>query len=553
MTDYTLTVLDTAGIQNYIFGSNRLKENIGASELVAQATNLWPFEALRQLGQTNIKGGHLEGNLNDLDDDLHIEDPKRQLIAEVVYAGGGNTVILFRDMETAHAFAYNLTRRVLMEAPGLELVLTHQAFDWKESRLKKLIPDVITGKLQAKKQVRPAPLPMLGLGVTAACVSTGLPAVDVHQEKEEADRRLISGEIKAKLEYFGPADERLKRKFGIRQYPHDLEHLVRNPERESYIAVVHADGNEMGQRVRKIRQRKETADNRVYIQRMRAFSRHIESATQQALQAITQQIEQAQLYNPGGWFPFRPIIFGGDDVTFVCDGPMGIRLAVEYLKQFEKATGRSKELGTVIHACAGIAIIKSHYPFARAYVLAEELCGNSKRQVRAAGQDFSALDWQFAISGITGELDEIREREYHVRLTGEQGEHALGYLYQRPLRLRPAQTGEQADKWLAWRSWGTFESILRELTEADGDWRERRNKVKALRGALRKGPKAVQAFLAAYDLKRKGLPAKDHLKQIAMTGWDRATAWDQKINQCAYRCAYFDAIEAMDHIEWLAG
>jgi hypothetical protein len=46
MLKYTLTILDTTGIQNYIFGSNRLKENVGASEMVKRATEDWVYEAL---------------------------------------------------------------------------------------------------------------------------------------------------------------------------------------------------------------------------------------------------------------------------------------------------------------------------------------------------------------------------------------------------------------------------------------------------------------------------------------------------------------------------
>jgi len=55
MPTYTLTFLDTVGIQNYVFGSNVLRENIGASELVRRATRLWPFEEVRKAGKTNVK------------------------------------------------------------------------------------------------------------------------------------------------------------------------------------------------------------------------------------------------------------------------------------------------------------------------------------------------------------------------------------------------------------------------------------------------------------------------------------------------------------------
>lgn len=40
MTQFWLVIVDTTGIQSYIFGSNRLRENVGASYLVHQATQL---------------------------------------------------------------------------------------------------------------------------------------------------------------------------------------------------------------------------------------------------------------------------------------------------------------------------------------------------------------------------------------------------------------------------------------------------------------------------------------------------------------------------------
>lgn len=112
-----LTIIDTAGIQPYIFGSNRLRENIGASYLVEQATHGWVYDELNRLGAHNIS------NLKkgELDRSRKIEE--HGLAAELVYAGGGNTVILFRTPDEARIFAQSLSRRVLEDAPGLEIVI----------------------------------------------------------------------------------------------------------------------------------------------------------------------------------------------------------------------------------------------------------------------------------------------------------------------------------------------------------------------------------------------------------------------------------------------
>ena len=49
MAQYRLVYIDTVSIQEYIFGSNDLKQNIGASELVAQATRDWVFDVLDEM------------------------------------------------------------------------------------------------------------------------------------------------------------------------------------------------------------------------------------------------------------------------------------------------------------------------------------------------------------------------------------------------------------------------------------------------------------------------------------------------------------------------
>ena len=133
MSKYTLTLLDTTGIQDYIFASNRLQENIGASELVYRATTLWVFESLEEAG---IKNHNIELITHPEDNkkvigwkfkkDLQIEDTA-DLQAEVIQAAGGNALLLFREDEgtenkraNAIKFTKELTLKILREAPRSE-------------------------------------------------------------------------------------------------------------------------------------------------------------------------------------------------------------------------------------------------------------------------------------------------------------------------------------------------------------------------------------------------------------------------------------------------
>jgi hypothetical protein len=62
-------------------------------------------------------------------------------------------------------------------------------------------------------------------------------------------------------------------------------------------------------------------------------------------------------------------------------GRLGLTLAALYLKAFEAEKENIPD-GKDLTACAGIAIVKTHYPFARAYQLSEALCSNAKNFVR---------------------------------------------------------------------------------------------------------------------------------------------------------------------------
>ncbi|MGB0384007.1 MAG: Cas10/Cmr2 second palm domain-containing protein [Ardenticatenaceae bacterium] len=528
MAEYTVTVLDTSQIQRYVFSSNRLKENIGASELVMQATRDWAYTHLPS--PHNVEDGELS--------DERIEDG--DLSAEVIYSGGGNTVVLFKSLDLARQFTRTLTCQVLRDAPRLKLVVAHREFEWEngEQSLAEIIEDMLGRDLARKKQARTPSIPLLGLSVTAACTATGLVAVDVVIDPDNPDgnKQLISKEIKIKRSepIQTAAKERLKSLLEIPsewEIPADFDDLGRKKGEESYIAVIHADGNSMGKRVRQIAEAYGD-DNREYILKMREFSQAVRDASIAALQKTgkflldalnsDKELRRTKRKEKGQektYFPFRPIVFGGDDVTFVCNGKYGLALAVRYLQAFEAETREQAAFnGEAAHACAGIAVVKTHYPFARAYRLSEALCSSAKKFAKKDDEDRSALDWHFAVSGIAGSLSDIRAREYGVQFEGEK---EPSHLEMRPVLLDESE----------WRSWVV---VHRLLEWAQKDLSESRNKVKALREVLRDGAGAVKEFLRTYRLGKlpSAYPTLGH--QVSETGWN------------GHDCVYFDAIEAMD-------
>jgi hypothetical protein len=131
--------------------------------------------------------------------------------------------------------------------------------------------------------------------------------------------------------------------------------------------------------------------------------------------------------------PVRPIILGGDDVTFVCDGKLGIYFAKIFIEKFQQTSINGKNLT----ACAGVAIIKTKYPFYRGYWLAEDLCKNAKRKRKSDDEwsDASVLDFHIALGGVAGTLDEIRRAHYEL---------PHGSLLYRPLMIDPKQKREHS-------------------------------------------------------------------------------------------------------------
>ena len=388
-----LALYDLRGIQSFIFRTNKLREIIGASEIIRTllenalsgfaaackdegliVVTDWKTQPFR-----NLKGGEA---------------------GEVLYSGGGNTVVLWRDADIAQRAGRFMSRYVLEHAysVGLSYATTPVTGNFRED-YKRLCANLdIVKNLQSNA----LPLPCVPFSVTEE--GTGLPAI----RRRESAR--ISKETALKIEAAKDVYKESKPRYTL-----EIDRIT-GMDGKNFVAVVHVDGNSMGTMIRRCM----TNSNDGYekaVSTMRTLSRRITKSFSDALDnAFDAQSKALGMAND---LPFRSVICAGDDITFICRADLAFSLTETLLTQIKAHAMRDGEDGKAdpeftFSACAGMAFVCAHYPFSRAYDLAEELCGAAKTKARTEQPEKpgSFLDFHIVQSGASGSLKSIRKREY---------------------------------------------------------------------------------------------------------------------------------------------
>jgi len=492
-----LTGIDILGIQDYVFASNRLRDVISASWLVH-----WATAKDGALAQAGLEEG-----------------------AEVVLASGGNAILSFQDQTRARDFVTRYSRLLYDKAPGLEVAVVHHCFEpgGLADAMHKLQLDLSVAKLERMPSV-----PQLGISVTAACQITGLPAVGFDPSERNVPLSAVvmrwrdagvREEANMRWQYFLD-DEAGKGQYA---FPAELDKMGRTPGERSLVGVVHVDGNGVGEAIRKWLNKciqDNVPDDKVR-QQLREWSESVDRVGREALERAIKRTIEAVAQKNGEYelvgeiedlsfglecsdgqvfLPLRPVLLGGDDLTFLCDGRIALDLAETALAAFECCV---RHLGK-LSACAGVAIVPVHAPFERAYALAESLCRNAKRRRREEGDSGSWLDWHIG-APLPGEtVNDLRLRKYSFWA----GQTTLE-LTCRPYRLGAGADDEQSWRWLSHTVLGTEDRGFRgEL------WNAHRNKLKELAVRVREGPEGIRRMRESWTAARsfpwpKGLDKND--------------------------------------------
>lgn len=324
------------GIQKYIFQTNDLKDIIGASELVNQicSESGEKFKALFEQG-------------------------------ELYQAAAGNIRYLF-DSEEACRKAVRLFPKYAMEtAPGI--VVSQAVVQVNGENCTKEDFNKLEQKLHAQRN-KPVKSMTLGCMAMKRFQKTGLPEV-YKKEGEAVDECTSKKRETAEHTNLMLACKLMDRK-DVRYKDLNLDASKMN-DKNDWIAIIHADGNGLGEVVANISSEKR-----------KSFSKALDNATisaaHRAYEAVKVSEDKASI---------RPIVIGGDDLTVICRADIAVDFVKSYLKCFEEETdeklGNTRICSHKLTACAGIAFIKSSYPFYYGYELAETLCGLAKKDAKS--------------------------------------------------------------------------------------------------------------------------------------------------------------------------
>lgn len=364
-SDDRWVLIESGSNQYFIFRSPKRRYNVGASALLIEVGK-WVEAAATAVGDV-----------------------------EVVVKASSKAMLKVSSPEVGRAVISKVTESALTRAPGLDVWGVVEQPDSTEKPLGDRIKQLHDDHRDARYQ-RPTPhRRSLMLPFSQACALTGLAASVIDRTGDAIETPPVSDQAKAIM---GIADPRHKELLGA--WPgHTPQNLEDELSQDGWVAIVHADGNRVGNLMTAITN-EET---------LRAVSTALMVATQRALDAAIREVGGDEPEGP--WI--IPLIVGGDDVTAIVHGRCALTFADSYLRHFEQATADEPALADLaqqvtghpwVTASAGVLACHSKTPFSLAYHLVEAVIAEAKG-VRDAAPGRSAFSFYCAGDSIPATLD----------------------------------------------------------------------------------------------------------------------------------------------------
>lgn len=525
-----LVLWEFSSKQEYIFRSNKIKDNIGASLIMKSLS-----ENFYEIFNQKFK-------------DIKLEEEN------FIIKGGGKSLYLFeeepseKDFEKrVKNFIKEFSYMILNDYPGLDVVIVNEFFN-DSNKINKNTISLLYDKLEKKKTQRKNSCHQVGFGIEVKCMSTGNLASKYYKEDDEN----ICNESFVKRS-FSKSKNGLKMEEGLKDLlPSNeqrnryklitsINEMIKN-DAKSYIAVVHIDGNGMGKKFKEFSEaiNLESDGEAKYIEALKEFSKSITEANKKAFKDMAEVIEKnkSKLKDytniEKSEFPLRPLILAGDDITYITAGVIGVETARVFIEKLEKIKINIQGKQIKLNACAGVAIVRNTYPYIKAYNLAEELCQNSKKFLLDQKLECSALDFHISQGDLNKSILDIRENNYKTEEIKDNADTNVYNLTMKPVLLKEVK---KDDPKIYWRNYNNLIESYRNICNAVNNDDIGKNKIYKLKDAFRKGKTATENLMKFYDINNEeSLKTLNHASPKS----EYCFNYDDKT------CMYLDAIEMLD-------
>ena len=418
---YVLAMYDVKGKQDFIFRTNKLQEIVGASWLIRDIFKDYLLTVAK--GYDGTEG--IYSYMDQYDESAEafstalFEDriKNKNYIGEVVYEGGGNFIVLFRDESTFKDITYLFTKKIMKEIGTLSVLGTcieiNDFNDYERDRR----------ELYRKHRINEAQESNISMWACLPIVQvdrkTSQPLVDYDFNElginDDIKRKILKKGVKgkltkdsiAKLVKFYSETKKIEEeeehkltdleKNYYRKNEELLDNIVTEKGIDSQLAVVYIDGNNMGAKVQDATKGVKTYEDSVSILRefsLRTQKIYVEDGVKHALKDMD-----------GDKKVFRIVVSAGDEINFIVNAHDAFKCARNYLNYL-------KNVGNGASACAGIAVFHSHAPYADVYRIAEEACESGKKKMKEAKLNIASfIDFHICQGAIGISLDAIRKEE----------------------------------------------------------------------------------------------------------------------------------------------
>lgn len=433
MTDFStqhhVVSIELKRVQSFIFAVPRLKAMIGANAMIGEMMrSVLPQLASKHGAETLQDYGAPSADPHDpLMDDNPVELYKRGILVR----DGGHFKAVFPDDDRAKAFQAAAAALLIERLPDM-------LFDIQCRRLDD-DPKTVGMRPAAVEEVQ-----LIDLSVLQICQETGQ-EVASRQFVEHGRLRMIAASVVEKRlagRRFsqGKTDDligRMRGNLGLNaqgwagernwETPRDLKDLCSG----GYLALVHADGNNVGASYRK---RMEGAPAGDPIAR-EAFGERFYHSSRVAVRKSLVAALRNTFTDSDGKRPYEVLMLGGDDLLVACRADKALAFVYNYaeeLKEHTLADGNALTIG------AGVAIAKQSYPIHRLHKLAEALASSAKRLFRALPENgkCSVVDWQIVTQSWFDDLATTR-RQADLKQYRVDGKDETLILSQRPYPILP--------------------------------------------------------------------------------------------------------------------